>query len=70
MSGLPEGYGYKDLTSLGVALEENKRLREKLDIAIRAIEQAKEEIEDNPDLTISLFYLILRNALTKIENIK
>ena len=34
MSELPEGYGYKDLTPLGKALDTNNILQKKLELAI------------------------------------
>lgn len=38
MSELPEGYGYKDLTPLGKALEENKTLQEQLKKSVELLE--------------------------------
>jgi hypothetical protein len=37
--GLSEGYGYKDLTPLGRALEKNDALQKKLDAAIEFLDR-------------------------------
>jgi hypothetical protein len=65
MTEIPEGYGYKDLTPLGKALDKIEILQKKLDIAkeaLKVIGYPPDEWDDASDRAI--------NALFEIEKMK
>lgn len=74
MSGLPKGYGYKDLTSLGKAWHENEILQKKLDIAIDALEHLESAVwsnnQESAEEVIEEKTQIAHDTLIKIHEIK
>lgn len=73
MSELPKDYGYKDLTPLGRALDENKILREKLEMAKDALIDVLFLIEEHGGRKILAHTTRLSKvtrAINEIEKIK